>query len=91
MERGACTFAQKVMRAEAAGAAAVIIIQTLDIWPYTMTDSTGEGNAISIPAFMMSVKHGKGYTLRSRRTLTCNCLRISPVVVGWCVRESPGL
>jgi len=61
MERGACTFAQKVVRAEAAGAAAVIIIQTLDIWPYTMTDSTGEGRGISIPAFMMSTKHGKGY------------------------------
>lgn len=60
MERGACTFAQKTLRAEAAGAAAVIIIQTLDVWPYTMTDSTGEGKSLDIPAFMMSASHGKG-------------------------------
>lgn len=61
MERGACTFAQKVLRAQAAGAAAVVIVQTMDVWPYTMTDSKGESKAITIPAFMLSTKQGKGY------------------------------
>ncbi|KAI9921718.1 hypothetical protein PsorP6_000750 [Peronosclerospora sorghi] len=42
------------------GAADVIIIQTVDVWPYTMTDSTGEIKYVKIPAFMMSSKHGKG-------------------------------
>ncbi|ETM46697.1 hypothetical protein L914_08457 [Phytophthora nicotianae] len=60
MARGGCTFAQKVLRAQAAGAAGVIIIQTVDVWPYTMTDSTGESKDVTIPAFMMSAKVGKG-------------------------------
>ncbi|RLN53392.1 hypothetical protein BBJ29_004274 [Phytophthora kernoviae] len=61
MTRGGCTFARKVLRAQAAGAAGVIIIQTVDVWPYTMTDSTGESKDVTIPAFMMSSKHGKGF------------------------------
>lgn len=61
MERGVCTFAQKVLRAQAAGAAAVVIVQTVDVWPYTMTDSKGESKAVAIPAFMLSTKHGKGW------------------------------
>ncbi|KAL4176823.1 hypothetical protein KRP22_001763 [Phytophthora ramorum] len=61
MARGGCTFARKVLRAQAAGAAGVIIIQTVDVWPYTMTDSTGDSKHVTIPAFMMSAKHGKGF------------------------------
>jgi hypothetical protein len=60
MQRGVCTFAQKILRAQEAGAVAVIIIQTVDIWPYTMTDSSGEGSKLQIPAFMLSIKHGQG-------------------------------
>ncbi|RLN71008.1 hypothetical protein BBJ28_00002487 [Nothophytophthora sp. Chile5] len=69
MKRGGCTFARKVLRAQAAGAAAVIIVQTMDVWPYTMTDSTGESKDVAIPAFMMSAKHGKGFVeyLRSKK------------------------
>ncbi|KAG2776592.1 hypothetical protein JG687_00009887 [Phytophthora cactorum] len=61
MARGGCTFAQKVLRAQGAGAAGVIIIQTVDVWPYTMTDSTGESKNVTIPAFMMSAKVGNGF------------------------------
>ncbi|KAG7383668.1 hypothetical protein PHYPSEUDO_003472 [Phytophthora pseudosyringae] len=61
MVRGGCTFAGKVLRAQAAGAAGVIIIQTVDVWPYTMTDSSGESKDVTIPAFMMSAKVGKGF------------------------------
>ncbi|OQR96603.1 hypothetical protein ACHHYP_14628 [Achlya hypogyna] len=60
MERGVCTFAAKVLRAQAAGAVAVIVVQTADVWPYTMTDSKGEGATMAIPAFMISAKQGKG-------------------------------
>jgi hypothetical protein len=61
MQRGGITFAQKILRAQEAGALAVIIVQTFDVWPYTMTDSTGEGLSIKIPAFMLSMKQGQGY------------------------------
>ncbi|CAI5709437.1 unnamed protein product [Hyaloperonospora brassicae] len=61
MSRGGCPFARKVLRAQAAEAAGVIIIQTVDVWPYTMTDSTGESENVKIPAFMISSKHGKGF------------------------------
>ncbi|KAE9004234.1 hypothetical protein PR002_g17119 [Phytophthora rubi] len=69
MARGGCTFARKVLRAQNAGAAGVIIIQTADVWPYTMMDSTGESNGVTIPAFMMSAKVGNGFVefLRGKR------------------------
>uniref|UniRef100_K3X027 RING-type E3 ubiquitin transferase n=1 Tax=Globisporangium ultimum (strain ATCC 200006 / CBS 805.95 / DAOM BR144) TaxID=431595 RepID=K3X027_GLOUD len=72
MERGVCTFAQKVLRAQAAGAVAAIIIQTMDVWPYTMTDSKGESATIAIPAFMLSAKQGHGFVefLRARNNET---------------------
>ncbi|KAI9905222.1 hypothetical protein PsorP6_013720 [Peronosclerospora sorghi] len=46
MTRGGCTFAGKVLRAQAVGDAGVIIIQTVDVWPYTMTDFTSESKDI---------------------------------------------
>ncbi|GLD92577.1 hypothetical protein PINS_up001136 [Pythium insidiosum] len=61
MRRGACTFAQKVLRAQAAGALAVLIVQTFDVWPYTMTDSKGESAETSIPTFMLSMKQGERF------------------------------
>ncbi|EGZ25309.1 hypothetical protein PHYSODRAFT_555187 [Phytophthora sojae] len=69
MARGGCTFARKVLRAQDAGVAGVVIIQTVDVWPYTMTDSTGESKGVTIPAFMMSAKVGNGFVkfLRGKR------------------------
>lgn len=63
MERGLCTFAQKVIRAQSVGAVGVIIIQTFDVWPYTMTDSRGESQDITIPAYMLNMKQGKQYVI----------------------------
>ncbi|KAF0743248.1 hypothetical protein AaE_008561 [Aphanomyces astaci] len=60
LERGVCTFASKIQRAQAAGAVAVVVVQTADVWPYAMTDSSGEGTSLSIPAFMISKKQGHG-------------------------------
>jgi hypothetical protein len=42
LQRGRCSFAMKYLRAKEAGAAALIICQTLDIWPFVMTDSSDE-------------------------------------------------
>lgn len=52
----------QALRAAEAGAAAVIISQTMDMWPFMMTDSAGEvANAVaeeslSIPVLMISKK-----------------------------------
>ncbi|KAI9917645.1 hypothetical protein PsorP6_012300 [Peronosclerospora sorghi] len=69
MTRGGCTFARKVLRTQAAGSAGVIIIQTVDVWPYTMTDSTGESKDVKISAFMMAPCMAKGMF----EELHCNC------------------
>lgn len=41
VERGRCPFAVKAARCTAAGAVAVIVVQTADTFPYTMTDTEG--------------------------------------------------
>jgi hypothetical protein len=59
VERGQVNFVTKVRRAETSGAVAVIVVQTVDVWPYVMTDSTGEGICLSIPSVMVSKEQGK--------------------------------
>ena len=39
MWRGGCSFTDKVRRAQQAGAAACIVVQTAAVWPFTMSDS----------------------------------------------------
>ena len=39
MWRGGCSFVDKVLRAQKAGAAAVVVVQTLDKWPFSMSDT----------------------------------------------------
>eukprot|EP00750_Incisomonas_marina_P032056 INCI8796.1.p1 GENE.INCI8796.1~~INCI8796.1.p1 ORF type:complete len:432 (+),score=63.71 INCI8796.1:150-1445(+) len=57
-ERGGCTFAAKALRCQAAGAAAVIVIQSVNVWPYVMTDSSGDGKTVTIPILMVKKEHG---------------------------------
>lgn len=56
--RGKVSFASKAKTAIKAGCAGMIVVQTLDVWPFTMTDSAKElgeqGQEISIPVFMIS-------------------------------------
>ena len=57
-----CTFASKALRANAAGAAAAVIVQTHDVWPYVMEDSKGEakaGGGLDIPVCMVSKEKGE--------------------------------
>lgn len=62
IDRGLCTFASKALRAEAAGAAVAVIIQTHDVWPYMMEDSKGEAKAaggLGIPVCIVSKEKGQ--------------------------------
>lgn len=57
-----CTFASKALRANAAGAAAAVIVQTHDVWPYVMEDSKGEvkaGGGLQIPVCMINKEKGE--------------------------------
>lgn len=61
LKRGRVSFAAKYMNAIAAGAAALLIVQTLDVWPFVMTDSISELAIITsraIPCFMISKADG---------------------------------
>lgn len=61
MDRGVCTFASKALKADAAGAAAAVIVQTHDVWPYMMEDSKGEAKTaggLGIPVCMVSKEKG---------------------------------
>lgn len=62
MDRGLCTFASKALRAQAAGALAVVVVQTFDVWPYMMEDIRGEakaGDGLRIPMCMVSKANGE--------------------------------
>jgi len=62
LRRGRTTFAQKYKLALSLGAAALIVAQTLDVWPFVMTDSAGEieaaggesGAEAAMPCYMIS-------------------------------------
>jgi hypothetical protein len=60
-DRGVISFAAKALRLQAAGAAAVVIVQPAgSAWPYTMTDSKGEGAAggLAVPVVMVRPEDG---------------------------------
>lgn len=57
--RGKVSFANKAKTAIKAGCVGVIVVQTLDIWPFTMTDTANElgldaAGEVDIPVFMIS-------------------------------------
>jgi hypothetical protein len=52
--RGVVSFAVKALKAEAAGALGVVVINSKDCaWPYTMSDSSNVGKNLSIPVVMV--------------------------------------
>ena len=57
VQRGKVGFAVKARRAQAAGALAVIVGQTANVWPYTMTDSKTNGVGVDIPVVMLRKEH----------------------------------
>ena len=61
VRRGKATFASKALRAQAAGASAVVCVQTAPVWPYTMQDSTGEAakaGGLGVPLVMVRAEDG---------------------------------
>ena len=66
-QRGGCTFAAKAMRCQEAGAAAVVVLQSVAVWPYTMTDSTGVGDGVRIPLLMVKLEHGRSILAKLRQ------------------------
>ena len=64
-ERGGCSFAEKALRAEEAGCVGVVVIQNQEKWPHVMDDSSGKGDALGIPATMVSMVGAPGNPLRT--------------------------
>ena len=62
LKRGVVSFAAKARVAQEAGAIALLVAQTCDVWPYTMMDKAGEsaggGYEQAIPALMLRQEHG---------------------------------
>lgn len=58
IDRGNCSFSEKVLGAQAGGAAAVIVINNVDGPPIAMGGADATGNAIRIPAVMVSKADG---------------------------------
>jgi hypothetical protein len=60
--RGNGTFVAKARRAQERGAAALLVVNTASVWPFTMGDSKNEagadGKEIAIPVVMMSQEQG---------------------------------
>ena len=56
LKRGKVSFVQKAFAAMASGAAALVICQTYDIWPFVMTDTANEisKSNLNIPVIMIS-------------------------------------
>lgn len=53
LNRGQCSFVSKALRAQEAGASSVLILQSVDVWPFTMKDSVGEAKDLRIPVVMI--------------------------------------
>lgn len=59
IDRGGCSFAEKVLGAQEGGAAGVIIINNVPGQPIAMGGADAPGNAINIPAVMVSQSVGE--------------------------------
>ena len=60
VKRGKVSFANKAIVAQQSGAVACVVINTTDIWPFAMTDSTNEleHDTLTIPILMISQSDG---------------------------------
>lgn len=57
--KGISSFANKSVKTQEAGGKGLMIIQTADVWPYTMTDSKNEAKQLTIPVAMISKADGQ--------------------------------
>ena len=56
--RGEISFAEKARLVQQQGANALIVQQTFDVWPYTMTDLSTKGEGVNIPLLMVRKETG---------------------------------
>ena len=59
LKRGKVPFSVKAKNAQSAGALAVVVMQTFDMWPFVMTDSSSDSASITIPTLMISSQDGE--------------------------------
>jgi len=57
--RGVCGFVEKAIRAQAAGAIAVVVINTEDTHLHTMADSEGKGGGLTVPSVVVASSMAK--------------------------------
>jgi len=59
MWRGGCSFVDKVRRAQQAGAAAAVVVQQpSQKWPFTMSDTANAGADVELPSLMVCADDG---------------------------------
>jgi extracellular elastinolytic metalloproteinase len=80
IDRGSCSFVEKVLSAQLGGAAGVIVINNSDGPPITMGGSDAPGNFILIPAVMISKSDGE--LLKAQ-------IRAGAVIIGSLKRDTP--
>lgn len=80
IDRGSCSFVEKVLGAQLGGAAGAIIINNADGPPQAMGGSDAPGNAVTIPAVMISKADGAilKAQLSAGATLTGSLKRNTP-------------
>lgn len=60
LKRGKVTFLEKALRAQASGAAAVVVAQTYDTWPFVMTETdVAAAASLNIPLLMIGKTDSK--------------------------------
>eukprot|EP01138_Halocafeteria_seosinensis_P014112 gb/GECG01014410.1/.p1 GENE.gb/GECG01014410.1/~~gb/GECG01014410.1/.p1 ORF type:complete len:444 (+),score=62.87 gb/GECG01014410.1/:1-1332(+) len=64
--RGDISFADKARAVQKQGARALIVQQTFDVWPYTMTDKSTNGRGVNIPVLMLRKENGEAVLDRIR-------------------------
>mmetsp|Transcript_11941 Transcript_11941/g.15617 ORF Transcript_11941/g.15617 Transcript_11941/m.15617 type:complete len:393 (-) Transcript_11941:276-1454(-) len=64
LDRGGVTFATKALQCQSVGAAAVVICQTADVWPYFMKDARGQAQEGSLSLPVMMIKKADGIHLK---------------------------
>ncbi|MCW3080129.1 MAG: hypothetical protein JWR87_1559 [Segetibacter sp.] len=80
IDRGSCSFIEKVLGAQLGGAAGVIIINNSDGPPQAMGGTDAPGNFVKIPAVMVS---------RSDGTLLKNQILAGAIIIGSLKRDKP--
>ena len=70
LRRGKVSFASKAITAQSSGAAALIVCQTFDVWPFVMTDSANELASVELKIPVIMVSHADSLILEKLLSVT---------------------